>query len=136
MAMQTKWWMGVFLVGFVVAGCDYGTEWDGELADPGSWEESVELQGALENEPVGSGIVLPFMEQMPVGHHPKMTIAREDILVNAAEDDESQGTGDACDCSEYCAACADAYICGHESEIASVCQSCAQCQANCATKSK
>ena len=135
MTLRNTVWVALVLFGVVVAGCDYGTEWDGEFEDPAAWEEPAELQGALGNEPAGSGIVQPFMERMPLGHHPKMTIAREDVLVNA-EQKESDNTEDVCDCSEYCAACADAYICGHESEIASVCQSCAQCQANCATNAK
>ena len=123
------------VLGLMIAGCDYGTEWDGEFDDPSAWDETVELQGALGNEPAGTEIVYPYLERMPLGNHPKMALAQENVLVNA-EQEESEDKEDVCDCSEYCAACADAYICGHESEIASVCQSCAQCQANCATKGK
>jgi hypothetical protein len=135
MTFRAHWTFGLVFISFALVGCDYGTEWEGEWEDPAQWEEPAELQGALDNEPPGSFTVQPFMERMPLGNHPKMALAREDILVNA-EQEESKGKEDVCDCSEYCAACADAYICGHESEIASVCQSCAQCQANCATNSK
>ena len=128
-------WVMFAVLGLVIAGCDYGTEWDGEFEDPSAWEEPAELQGALSNEPAGTEVVQPFMEQLPLGNHPKMAIANENVFVNA-EQEEAEDKEDVCDCSEYCAACADAYICGHESEIASVCQSCAQCQANCATKGK